>query len=741
MGEKGATLDLTNCDREQIHIPGAIQPHGFLLALEVQALSLRYASENVAQLVGRPLTELLGRPLAEVLGRGADATLRPALEHGQWERVNPIAIEVAGRLFDAIVHAHAGLIVIELEPARVEAAAASDRHLPLRLALPAVQSSRTLDELATCVVDEVRRITGFERVMFYRFDEAGHGSVDAESKAPELESYLGLHYPASDIPRQARELYRKNWLRIIPDARYSPVRIFSAGSPGTDAPLDLSFSVLRSVSPIHLEYLANMGVRASMSVSLVVHDRLWGLISCISHSRPCFVSFELRSACEVLGRLTSLQIKALEDSRSSLARSSRRGELENMAVAMRSSDNVLKALLATPDALLALVGAQGVAGVDADEVTARGRAPAAEQVLRLSRWLDERGEETVVALSSLTRAGYPGAEELNEVCCGVLSWRLPGTLSRRLLWFRPEVVQTVNWGGDPRKPVEPEPGNRLHPRRSFDLWKEEVRMQAFPWREHERDAAAELRQRTVELDLEKRLTREQHAVQARDDVVAIVSHDLRSPLNVIRLQASLILSTLPDDERSARLRVSTERIHRSVDRMDALIHDLLDSAKIEAGRFAVEPEPEPVSELIEQTLILVRPIAEARRIELREEVVGSPVASVDRERIFQVLSNLIGNALKFTPEGGRVSVSARSRGNEVLFSITDTGPGIPSANLDHLFNRYWQARSSEHAGAGLGLYIARGIVEAHGGRIWVESRVGEGSSFQFTVPRAQSQHV
>ena len=194
-----------------------------------------------------------------------------------------------------------------------------------------IQRVSTLAELADVVVEQMRRVTGFERVMFYRFHEDGHGSVDAEAKEPALEPYLGLHYPASDIPAQARQLYLKNWLRLIFDARATPARIVPTLRADTGGPLDLSFSVLRSVSPIHLEYMANMGVRASMSISLIVRDRLWGLISCLNHTGPRRVSHEMRAACEFLGRLTSLQIAALEDRELLALRASRRATEEALA--------------------------------------------------------------------------------------------------------------------------------------------------------------------------------------------------------------------------------------------------------------------------------------------------------------------------------------------------------------------------------------------------------------------------
>ena len=235
-----------------------------------------------------------------------------------------------------------------------------------------------MQELANIVVEEVKRVTGFDRVMFYRFNEVGDGSVDAESVAPGLEPYLGLHYPASDIPQQARRLYLENRLRIIADARSQPARIVPTLRPDTGAPLDLSFAVLRSVSPIHLEYMANMGLRASMSIALVVRDRLWGLISCANHTGPRPVAQDVRVACEFLGRLTSLQIDALEDREAAARRASSQATASMLSDTMRTqddaTDNVLERLLARSSELLRLVDAEGVAVVRGHRGAGNGRA-------------------------------------------------------------------------------------------------------------------------------------------------------------------------------------------------------------------------------------------------------------------------------------------------------------------------------------------------------------------------------
>lgn len=590
----------------------------------------------------------------------------------------------------------------------------------------------------------MRALTGFERVMLYRFDENGHGSVDAEAKAPELEPYLGLHYPASDIPQQARRLYLQNWVRVIPDARYTAARLVPALRPDTGAPLDLGFSVLRSVSPIHLEYLANMGVRATLNISLIVRDELWGLVSCINHSGPRRLSYEVRSACEVIGRLASLQLGALEEQEAASLRAARRGTVGALVGAMQGAEadaDLLESLLDAPEALCAVVDASGAAVVRQGEAVTAGLAPQPAVVLAIARFLDLRGDAEPFATTSLA-ALLPAMAAVRSVACGVLSFTLPGAPRTRLLWFRPEVVQTVNWGGDPRKPVVRDPAMRLRPRASFELWKEEVRLRSWPWTATDVDAAEDLRRYAVEQDLERQVVREQRAVRARDDLVAVVSHDLKNPLGLIATQTALLRRAIPpDDGGSERLRAGLDRIQRATERMTALIHDLLDLARIEAGRFSLTREPEDVLDMVEEALILLRPLAEARRIEITAEVVGAPEVSADRERIFQVLSNLVGNAVKFTPEGGRILVRAETRQDDVCILVADTGPGLSAGQLPHVFERYWQARRDSRDGAGLGLFIAKGIVEAHGGRIWAESPAGAGATFGFSLPLATSSRL
>lgn len=731
-----ANIELTDCDREPIHIPGTIQPYGVLFVLAEPSLTITQVSENIGEHLPFRVEEVLGCQLSTMMDPASVAEVQEALGGERWHDMNPLQIRAHGKQFDGIVHRHEGAAILELEP--YQGQPIGIRH-PFRPALLRIQRVVTSAELADVVVQQVRQVTGFERVLFYRFHDDGHGSVEAEAKESALEPYLGLHYPASDIPAQARALYCKNWLRLIFDASAKPARVVPTLRMDTGGPLDLGFSVLRSVSPIHLQYMANMGVRASMSISLIVRERLWGLISCLNHTGPRRASQETRMACEFLGRLTSLQIAALEDREQLAARASRRATEDELTRVMRESapeDNVLEVLLSRPKDLMEMVGAHGVALVNGEKVTVAGRTPLPALVRDIAASIEEEEGPQMFATASLG-ALFPRAREASDIASGLLTFALPGAPQRRVLWFRPELIQTVNWGGDPHKPFAVDSGDHLRPRHSFAVWRQEVKFRSQPWTASDLEAADELRRRAIEVDVGRRFLGEQRAVRARDDLLAVVSHDLRGPLSGVLLQTEVMLHMAGAGDTGAdALRGMAERIQRSAVHMKALTDDLLDLASIEAHRFALHFRSVESRELVEEALLAASPLAEAKRIGLAAELIDAPKLEADPERIFRVLSNLLGNAIKFTPEGGTITIRTERRDDNLSVAVADTGPGIAVEQLPHVFDRYWKTQSTGQPGAGLGLYIASGIVEAHGGKIWAESSPA-GARFTFVLPLAR----
>lgn len=731
---------LANCADEPIRFPGAIQPHGLLLTLSEPDLSIIQISANVETLLARPAQELIGQPLQSLIGDAHAAQVREALQQPALSDAPPLHFRLNGTAFEGLLHRHQDVLILELEihvenfqPRNV---AGTETHLGRMLAR--LQKAKSLQALYDISVKEIQAMTGYDRVLIYRFEEEGHGQVIAEASDPSMEVFNGLFFPASDIPEQARELYRTNWLRIIPNADYQPVPLVPKLRPDTQTPLDLSFATLRSVSPIHCQYMKNMGVLSSMSISLLKGDRLWGLISC-GNRQPLHVPHELRTACQTIGQVLSLQISAMEALEVSRQREEKVEALALLNQAMIDSpQNVFDGLANQPQVLMALANAGGIAIIEDKQLHRYGNCPEPEEIRALHKWLQERGEP--VFASHHLASVYPPAAHYQQVASGVLAMSLPKPVDNGVLWFRPEVKENINWSGDPRKPLDLEnsdAGLRLRPRTSFEIWKVEMAGISIKWSHGDLFAANDLRRSALENDLARQVRREQEAVRARDELVAVVSHDLRNPMTVISMLCGMMQKAFSSDGPHTSRRISTaiDTMQQAAGRMNTLLEDLLDTSKIDAGRYTIAPQKLDVAQMFEEAQSLLAPLALDKDISISFEADPDLSIHADPERLFQVLSNLVGNAIKFTPRLGTVDVYAKSVGDEIVFTVRDSGEGIPKDHLPHVFDRYWTVKEGNPTGTGLGLYITQGIVEAHGGQIVAESEPGQGSEFRFTVPR------
>jgi two-component system, chemotaxis family, sensor kinase Cph1 len=720
-----SSIDLTRCDEEPIQVPGSIQRHGALVALSLPELTVLQLSSNVGSFVGLEPSAALGRPFEQLIGAPAGSEILAALARQPPAAQHAFRQAIGDRDFDVSVHRIGNVGIVEFEPAEP---ATSEAFTAFRTALVLLQRSTTLEDLWAAAAEQLRAMTGFDRVMVYRFEDDGHGQVVAEAKAEEMNPYLGQHYPASDIPRQARRLYLLNWIRVIPDVEYTPVPLVLA--PGQVAPLDLSLASLRSVSPVHLEYLRNMGVAASMSVSLVCGGRLWGLLAC-HHRQPLIVPVGVRAACEVLGRLLSLQIEALSGIAARAERERLRERAEALGAAMHEAKEGWKnGLLLRDGEMLSIVGASGAAIWEGGQISTIGETPCRDDIAALVEWLNHR--DAACFETHALAAVYPPARRYHAVASGLLAISVPRPVPAYVLWFREEALKAVTWAGDPSKPAQE--GDRLGPRRSFEAWREVVRFSSSPWTVAQLEVAEDLRRRAIEVDLEHQITRAQRAVDAREEVLAIVSHDLRNPLNVIQLSAAKARREVADERVSRVL----DQIQRATDSMNGLISDLLDLGAIDAGRFQVRRSRHYARDIGSDVVALLTPLAAAKSIRLTWSGGAELSISADRERLLQVFSNIVGNALKFTAAGGVVAITASADDGYVRFAVSDSGPGIAPEDLARVFDRYWKVSMSRRGGGvGLGLYVAQGILAAHGGRIWVESTLGKGTTFFFTVPIAE----
>ncbi len=504
--------DLSNCERELIHLAASVQPHGLLLVLREPDLAVIQASANTQAFLGVAHGTLLGEPIGR-WARDLAEQLQPLLKTNLLTLPAPIrcSIERDGTLttMQGTVHRvqRAGVIV-ELEPAEFEETE-FERNLPqvLSSAVGRITSAPTLAHLADEVVRCVRELAGYDRVMVYRFDADGHGEVVAEAREERLEPLLGLHYPASDIPQRARELYLRNRVRVLADVRYEPVPVVPRHSPGNGEELDMSLCSLRSMSPLHLQYLQNMGVTATLVASLVREGRLWGLIACHHYSTKS-VSYAMRAACELLGEVISTRISALENRALVEAELFIREFEAGLVTAASETGDWRDALFADPDAqLLRPFDATGAALFYEGEVLTAGQTPTLPELRALGAWLEEDIREPMMHTSSLPRLNGELAS-LAATATGALAIELSHRDGEYLVWFRKEQVRTVTWAGNPEKPMVV--GNDpldLSPRRSFAAWSELVRETAKPWSPAELATASVLRRSLVDVILQMRALR------------------------------------------------------------------------------------------------------------------------------------------------------------------------------------------------------------------------------------------
>ena len=761
-------LDLSSCDREPIHVPGSIQPHGFLLALDPQSLAVREASSNAAAYLCLPIAAIFGQSLRTLLGtvqgERLHADLAPFAEassgSGQGvplatpRMLSSVALDQAGNKpiahFDVVAHrtpgaANACRILVEFElirePVDLEALQARLYNF-----VSANRGKQTAEAVMEAAVSELRVLTGCDRVVLYSFDEEGHGLVLAENRGEQFDSYLGLRFPASDVPKQARRMYELNRVRIIPDVDYQPSPLIPAqGSAGQHEPvaeIDLSLSILRSVSPVHRAYMRNMGTACSMSVSILIEGKLWGLVSCHHHT-PLYVPLRLRSACDLVMQVVSAQIESQASAQHLEWVLHARALQSRLLSAMAATDNYVDGLLANSALLLALLQADGVALVQGTSVHLFGGTPSESEVLQLADWLARRGED-VYASSHFSRE-YPEALSFASTASGVVAASLSKIHTTYLLWFRAEQLATVRWAGDPHKPAlppgeaPPAPGVTVSPRHSFEEWTQRVHACSALWTPEQIAAAAELRSAVLEIVLKHA---EEMAGLAADLKVAnaeleafsySISHDLRAPFRHISGFAELLREH--DLERlSTKGHGYLKTIMESAHFAGVLVDSLLDFSRI--GRIRLLKVPIAMNQLVdEEWQAVVDDDGGDRLIEFSRgdlpEVLGDPAL------LRQVLRNLFANAVKYTGkvERARITLTACREPLEYIFAVQDNGAGFDpqyAAKLFGVFQRLHRAEDFE--GTGIGLANVRRIIARHGGRTWAESTPEHGATFFFSMP-------
>lgn len=729
------SIDLSNCDTEPIHIPGQIQSHGFLIAVDSNCI-IRFHSENITDFLDNLPDNLLGRPIKDIeplIGANEPPDfINQLISFGRgnksFDQTNPFATDLQGQPFFLIINESGPFYLLEFEPAESDLKA--DLQRMIGRSVSEMLADKDLNNLLKNTSMQVKTIIGYDRVMIYRFAEDGHGEVVAEAKNPELEPWLGLHYPASDIPKQARELYKHNLTRLIADVHTTPSKIVTTKQTG-ETPLDLTHSQLRAVSPIHIQYLKNMGVGSSFSISLLYKKELWGLIACHNYS-PRFIDYKARDSAKLIGQILSSALVFRQDEANKHLQDKFNASVDALSKNMLKNNSVEEALTLPGTNIMHVTDAAGSALIYENNVTLVGNTPTVHQIRELLAWAKANIDEPFFYTNELPHI-YPEANAYKKVASGVMILTLSAELAEYIIWFKPEHLEIVTWAGNPDKPVEinADGSAKISPRASFEAWAQEVSGQSEPWHDEEIKAVTRLRTEVSYAINQKagaiRMLNERlkQAYEELDTFSFTISHDLKNPLSTIKGYAQ-ILAKNPNLE--LRTQDVLTKIDRKVDRMNSMINEVLEYSRI--GRLELKPVEVDVATMIDDHIRDLKIVYNAEHLKVNIKnilpVMGDPTM------ISQVFANLLSNAVKYSlPSGSpEITIDAKDDESEIVYTIKDNGVGIDIKQLPRVFELFKRMDNVQDIeGTGVGLAIVKRIVEKHKGKVWVDSKLGEGSTF------------
>lgn len=731
-------LDETNCDREPIHILGHIQPQGFFIATDT-TFTIIQISTNLADYLDIKAESLTGKLLTDLGFIGMEDKVR-LLQIKKTKQIDVFEVAYIKNkhtdCFDAIAHYSADKLIIELEPCVAEPAAVIYQELLSRLSYLSTRSESREDVLYRAAT-VIKKYTGYDRVMIYQFMKDGHGQVVAEDKEDHLEPFLGMYYPASDIPKQARELFIKNVVRIIADVDATDIPLHPYLVNGQ--PTDLSFCNLRSVSPMHIQYLKNMGVKASFSISIIIDGALWGLIACHHYSDGKFLPYTFRQNCVLISRLLSATIQSWVHKEEEALRLKTNAGIKTLVTQIKQNWNVPFGLTNYPTTVGNLFECGGAALIFEDKIYLLGDTPPEEEVKELALWLNHTTDK-YFETNRLPLLFSP-AKAYRKKASGLLSITLSKELKEYVIWFKPQIIEEVSWGGNPEKAMEIDKENgevKLTPRKSFAKWTQELEFHATPWKDAQIAGALQLREELLQIinfkanELRQFNEKLRIAYQELDAFSFTISHDLRTPLTSIYSYCELLMefATKKDDKESEEI---LQLVLKNAKRMNEMIKAILKYAKINSADLKKTlVNMQPMLELV------VTSIKSNYKKDIAITISNMPDLFAEPIMVSQVFQNLIDNAVKysFTKDKVIISITGEEREEEVVYSISDNGIGIEMKYADKIFEIFSRLHNQSHyEGYGVGLSIVKRIMERFKGKVWFESKLNEGSTFYISFPK------
>lgn len=745
-------LTLANCDSEPVHTPGCVQAHGALLVLRRSDLCILQASDNTLAVLGHAPETLLGRAASAVIGLDGIQKLATMLATEPTD-CNPLyLLTLPDTELDVTAHGVDGVVILEFEVTGRTDATHPDYYGLVKKTVARLQTATSLKQFCDSLAHEIRELTGLDRVMIHKFHADRHGEIIAESRRPDLGCWVGMHYPANDIPESTRAMFTKTWIRPVPDIDDPLAELVPLVNPDTGKPLDMTYCALRGASVMYTEYLRNMEVAGTLTMAIRRNETLWGLIACHQYGAPRYLSYQVRAACEFLAQVASLQHRAAEE-KEHLAYRHRLESVHQQLVAAATEGGGLAALTGDTPSLLEGIDAGGAALYHLGRWWCIGKTPSEDQLESLGDWLMAEkfgfSRRPRYATDSLMR-DYAAASAFAGIASGLLA--LPIDLSGRnlMLWFRPETLQTVNWRGDPDyQPMVVGPhGARLTPRHSFELFVESVRGRSLPWLGVEIEAAESLRLVVMEMVMDRAAKLSSlnadllRSNQELDAFAYVASHDLKEPLRGITQYANQLLDDA--DQVDAETRTKLDRLKQLTLRMDGLLDSLLHFSRV--GRSELKLEAVDLNEVLAEAIDMVSSRATVIKVAVRRTL---PVIHGHRVWCREILVNLLSNAQKFSDEAVRLIEAGyilptdihprpgcpKEWAGQTVFFIADNGIGIEARHFGQVFKLFKRlhGRDDYGGGGGAGLTIVRKLIERHHGGIWLDSQPGEGTTVYFTL--------
>ena len=748
MSQPPKNINFERCEDEPIHIPESIQSYGFLIAFNYKDLKISIVSDNCESVFTEPL---IGKHFLEILS--SDTNERAFLEE-TFDRVTKTKIRLPIKLhlkasmlkegaaidYLAVVYDSGHNYVVELEPAtefRDTYSAEQFIKLYAMSIAPRFKEMTSLREMAQEMVSTIRYLTNMDRVVLYKFNDDYSGKVIAEAKADDMDSYQDLYFPASDIPAQARALYKTNWVRLTPDTELPPARLVPSTEASGREPLDLTRSLLRTFSPIHLQYIRNQGLRASFSISLVTDGELYGLISC-HHREPSYIPQDVRLQCENLSQLFSWHLLAKEEEIAKHKKYATDEAVDAMLDRIGPANPISRVVKSGEKAFLEALNSSGFVYYSQYETITLGSTLPIELIKEIFSKASSQGGFPYT--NDALYDDYPEARQYG--IAGIMIIPLFEKKQYFTAWFRKETHRVQKWiGAEDEKSEDAPKAQRLKPRASFTIHTRTIKGRSTSFDKADVDTANRLNRMFLvyALDVQERMHISIQELEKQDnyrnEFLATLAHELRNPLGPIMSGAS-ILETVDDDKTRKRV---TAIINRQAEYMSKLINDLMDVSRITRGKVKLEFEKLSIQDVLSDSLEIVDQQVKAKKHNITVNYLEKDVTVYgDKARLSQIFSNIIHNAAKYTSEQGSITVDIREEGVMVVVAVKDNGMGIPEDRLKDVFNMFTQIEAhSTHTkgGLGIGLTLVSKLVMLHHGDVSVMSEgLGRGSTFEVRLP-------